>query len=64
MKVHKIINVMKSELEKQERTLVKIDKFLENAPVGCLKWQYKGGNIYYYQQYGEVEAEIKSEMEI
>ena len=36
-----------------EHMLQKIEKFLEKAPEGSLKWQYKNGKIYYYQQYLE-----------
>lgn len=36
-----------------ELMLQKIEKFLAKAPEGCLKWQYKNGKIYYYQQYLE-----------
>lgn len=32
-----------------------IDKFLEDAPKGCLKYQIKAGKAYYYQKYKNEE---------
>ena len=28
-----------------------VDKFQRHAPEGCLKYQNKGGNTYFFQQY-------------
>lgn len=38
---------------KEEKILQEIDRFLPEAPDGCLKWQNKNGKTYYYQQYEE-----------
>lgn len=38
---------------KEEKILQEIDRFLPEAPEGCLKWQNKHGKTYYYHQYEE-----------
>lgn len=38
-----------------KKTVNMIDKFLEDAPKGCLKYQIKAGKAYYYQKYKNEE---------
>lgn len=46
-----IVNEAKIEIERLEKIQKKTEKFLEEAPPGCLKWQNKNGRTYYYHQY-------------
>ena len=47
----KIVNEAKKEIERLENLQKKAEKFIEEAPPGCLKWQNKKGRTYYYHQY-------------
>lgn len=46
-----IIEKAKKEIVKLENLMKMIDKFQSHAPQGCLKFQNKGENTYFYQQY-------------
>ena len=47
----RIIYEVKKELKKLEKILDTINKFRQQEPDGCLKYQKKGKKILYYQQY-------------
>lgn len=49
--MNNIIQIVRGEINKLEKTLERIDEFLSKAPEGCLKWQNRGTKTYYYQQY-------------
>ncbi|MBQ8527072.1 MAG: hypothetical protein IJ429_01240 [Lachnospiraceae bacterium] len=55
--------IVKKEIFRLEKMLVKIDSFLEKAPEGCLKWQNKRGTTYYFHQFmrNEMKEEEKKE---
>jgi len=46
-----IIEEAKNEIVKLENMMKMIDEFQSHAPQGCLKFQNKGENTYFYQQY-------------
>lgn len=46
-----IIKEAKKEISKLEKMLNMIDKFLNHAPQGCLKYQKRGKSTFFYQQY-------------
>ena len=46
-----IVDEAKKEIERLENLQKKAEKFLEEAPPGCLKWQNKNGKTYYYHQF-------------
>ncbi len=39
------------EIDNLEDMISQVEAFLSDAPSGCLKYQNKGSNTYYYQQY-------------
>ncbi len=45
------MQMAKDEIARLEKIIEKIDKFQKHAPRGCLKYQNKGQNTYFYQQY-------------
>ena len=45
-----LLKEAKKELKKLENMQRKIEKFQENEPEGCLKYQKKGRKIYFYHQ--------------
>ncbi len=57
--MNNILKKLKKEGTELEKKLKKIDAFLENAPEGCLKWQNKNGQTYYYHQFGRREDKAK-----
>ena len=46
-----IIEEAKKEINKLEKMIKEIEKFQSHVPEGCLKYQNKGKNTYFYQQY-------------
>lgn len=59
--MNEMIQEVELEIDKLEKMMQKIDVFLCQAPVGCLKWQHKGKKIYYYQQY---KGNLSKEQEV
>lgn len=61
-----IVNEAKKEIVRLENLQKKAEKFIEEAPPGCLKWQNKNGKTYYYHQYmmddsGQTDKTVKRE---
>lgn len=48
--MYEVISDARKELSTLKGFLDKIDRFLKDAPDGCLKFQNRNGNIYYYRQ--------------
>ena len=51
-----MINEVNREIERLEKMLITINKFKERAPEGSLKYQKKGREIFFYQQYKNEES--------
>ena len=51
-----MINEVNREIERLEKMLITINKFKERAPGGSLKYQKKGREIFFYQQYKNEES--------
>ncbi len=57
----KLIDLVHAEIIKTEKLLKKVEEFLMNAPVGCLKWQHRGTKTYYYHQISNIEDKPEGE---
>ena len=49
--MYNFIKLAKEEVPQLENAIRKIDRFLNHAPEGCLKWQNRNGKTYYYHQF-------------
>lgn len=57
--MNEMIQQVNLEINKLEKMMRKIDDYLKEAPVGCLKWQKKGERTYYYQQYNDNKSQTE-----
>ena len=55
---NKLIKEINEEIFKLKKMLREIESFQMLEPEGCLKWQKRGDNIYYFQQYMNQEKMV------